>query len=66
MAIRNADTAIAKRHVSRPLVPRRQLTRYSSGQQRFSSDRGLIRTWYFGAFRPRDGEDQSNVDVLAQ
>ena len=60
-----------KRHVSRPLVPRRQLTlcHLPSANNGFSRDRRLVRDVAFaGLSGLRDREDQGNVggiDVLA-
>src|SRR5665213_2140776 len=61
----------AKRHVSRPLVPRRQLTlcHFPPANNASAGDRGLIRDVVFaGLSGLRDGEDQGNVggiNVLA-
>jgi len=71
MAIRNADTA-GREETCQPTFgapPPADLLPFSTGQQRFSRDRGLIRDVVFaGLSGLRDGEDQGNVggiDVLA-
>ena len=71
MAIRNADTA-GREETCQPTFgapPPADLLPFSTGRQRFSRDRGLIRDMVFaGLSGLRDGEDQGNVggiDVLA-
>ena len=71
MAIRNADTA-GREETCQPAFgapPPADLLPFLSGQQRFSSDRRLIRDVVFsGLSGLRDGEDQGNVggiNVLA-
>src|SRR5258708_13435658 len=71
MAIRNADTA-GREETCQPTFgapPPADPLPFPSGQQRFGSDRGLIRDVVFaGLSGLRDGEDQGNVggiNVLA-
>ena len=71
MAIRNTDTA-SRKETCQPTfgaLPPADPSPRLSGQQRFCSDRGLIRHVVFaGLSGPRDGKDQCNVgriDILA-
>src|SRR5271154_4789465 len=71
MAIRNADTA-GREETCQPAFrapPPANLSPFPSSQQRFGSDRELIRDVVLaGPSRLRDGEDQSNIggiNVLA-
>ena len=67
MAIRHADTA-GREETCQPAFrapPPANLSPFSSSQQRFGSDRELIRDVVLaGPSRLRDGEDQSNVGEI--